>query len=133
MFGTAGTEAPVLFQRQGVTYALFGKLCCVCGAGSGVEVWTSTTGPLGNYTFRGQIGRDIESNVAITHAQQAWVLQLPRGSVPEWIWIGDRWGSAADGLHGHDLSYWQPLDFADDGSILPFATWHDSIAVTVQP
>jgi hypothetical protein len=118
-FGNRSTEAPVLFSRRGRHYALFDKTCCVCAAGSGVEVWVSVAGALGPYEYQGQVGRDAATGRTITSAQQCWVMALP-GQDPPFIWIGDRWGSARDGLHGHDFTYWSPLRFDDAGMLLQF-------------
>lgn len=125
VFGLTDTEAPVLFRRGELYYALFDHTCCVCPYGSGVGVYTAHS-PLGPYTYRGQVGRDAAGDPATGWArdghgaQQCWVMQLPSGSSPEFVWIGDRWGSAPDGLHGHDLTYWQPLEFGSDGTIGQF-------------
>jgi hypothetical protein len=51
-----GFEAPVLFKRNGVYYALFGPMCCFCYQGSGIRVYTAPH-PLGPYTYQG--GDDI--------------------------------------------------------------------------
>jgi sucrose-6-phosphate hydrolase SacC (GH32 family) len=129
VFGAHATEAPVLFKKDETYYALFDHTCCVCSYGSGVGVWTSKSA-IGNYSYRGQVARDPESDVPVTHAQQCWVLQLPDGSIPSHIWIGDRWGSASDGLHGHDMTYWQPIEFEADGGIRQF-TWMDSFNISL--
>ena len=126
-FGGAQTEAPVLFTRNGVYYALFDHTCCVCAQGSGVQVWTASS-PLGTFTYQSQVARTTDGT-PVTHAQQCWVAKLP-GVVPEYIWIGDRWGSAPDGLHGHDSTYWQPLEFDADGGIRPFR-WVDDVTVNI--
>jgi Glycosyl hydrolases family 43 len=52
-------------------------------------------------------------------AQETWVTKLPAGDDSDYIWIADRWGSAPDGVKAHDLQYWSPLQFSDDGQILP--------------
>lgn len=52
------------------------------------------------------------------------------GADPEYVWIGDRWGSAADGLHGHDMTYWQPLHFDAEGNITQFE-WVDAVNLTL--
>jgi hypothetical protein len=49
-------EAPAMFKRRGVYYALFGKCCAFCAHGSGIGVWTSSGTPLGPWTPRGNIG-----------------------------------------------------------------------------
>eukprot|EP00039_Didymoeca_costata_P030244 m.28605 g.28605 ORF g.28605 m.28605 type:complete len:471 (-) comp8015_c0_seq2:119-1531(-) len=43
MFPEYFTEAPVLFERQGTYYALFGHCCCFCYQGSGVMVYTASS------------------------------------------------------------------------------------------
>ena len=126
VIGAPQTEAPTLFERNGLYYALFDHLCCVCSYGSGVQVHTAAA-PLGPYVYRGQVGRSA-TGVPTTHAQQCWVMQLPAGSTPEYVWIGDRWGSAPDSLHGHDLTYWQPLRFSENGSVAEFE-WLDSFEI----
>ncbi len=54
----------------------------------------------------------------IIPAQQAYVMELGTASGPEFIWIGDLWGSASDNVKGHDYQYWSaPLKFNEDGTI----------------
>ena len=36
-----------------------------------------------------------------------------------YIWIGDRWQQAPDGIKGHDPTYWGPLAFTSDGAVIP--------------
>jgi hypothetical protein len=50
-FGASFVEAPALFKREGVYYAVFGSCCCYCQSGSAVTVYTATS-PLGPYTAR---------------------------------------------------------------------------------
>jgi beta-xylosidase len=42
----SGDEAPVIFRRKGIVYAMFGHGCCFCKGGSGVNVFTADH-PLG--------------------------------------------------------------------------------------
>lgn len=49
-------EAPAMFKRKGVYYALFGKCCAFCAHGTGVGVWTSAGSPLGPWVGHGNIG-----------------------------------------------------------------------------
>ena len=134
IFGDAKTEAPVLFRRKDIVYALFDHTCCVCAYGSGAQVHVSASA-LGPFVMRGQIGRDGKGD-PVAHAQQAWVMRLPTvatgggGDVYSYIWIGDRWGSADDGLHGHDYSYWSELVFTADGNITHMA-WVDEVNLTM--
>ena len=54
MFGHEFVEAPAIFKREGIYYALFGKCCCFCGHGSGSGVYTAAH-PLGPWTYHEQI------------------------------------------------------------------------------
>lgn len=116
-------EAPAMFKRQGVYYALFGKCCAFCAHGSGIGVWSSSGTPLGPWVPHGNIGCNsskiahqqtcgcgfpIPSKLAngsvcptdvtsISHAQQNSVVKLapPEGKTePSFLWTGDRWQSA---------------------------------------
>jgi beta-xylosidase len=49
LIGDTNSEAPVLFRRGSIYYAVFGHCCCYCEAGSPVAVYTSSS-PLGPYT-----------------------------------------------------------------------------------
>lgn len=52
-------EAPVLFKRAGVWWALFSHCCCFCLQGSGVTAWTAPTA-LGPWTQQAGPGPDNE-------------------------------------------------------------------------
>jgi hypothetical protein len=56
-----GYEAPTMFKRNGVYYAMFGYQCCFCEQGSGIRVYTATA-PLGPYVYQG--GNDLACHVA---------------------------------------------------------------------
>ncbi|MCG8389248.1 MAG: hypothetical protein MJA30_27085 [Cytophagales bacterium] len=63
------------------------------------------------------IGQSIPQR-PIIHAQQTYVLELPSSHGPEFIWMGDLWGSASDNVKGHDYQYWSaPLEFDENGHI----------------
>jgi Glycosyl hydrolases family 43 len=136
-----GTEAPILFRRKDIYYALCGTLCPDCPEGSEVQVFTSNS-PLGVFSTKPSlnINRGWRMSDPATRnpynpnipAQQTWVTKLAAEDNSVYIWIADRWGSAPDGVKGHDLQYWSPLQFADDGRILPLkkvAQWN----ITVTP
>ena len=54
----------------------------------------------------------------IIPAQQTFVMELPTPAGPEFIWMGDLWGSASDNVKGHDYQYWSsPLRFDEQGWI----------------
>jgi hypothetical protein len=152
-------EAPHLFERAGIYYALFGWCCCFCKQGSAVIVH-SAPHPLGPWTAqavgpsyeRGDIacvpntgaaaslrataatssyaaaatssyaaaalggaalgtiptpGLGCEyknsSETSITRAQQnsIWQVDTASGEVV-YLWVGDRWQQAPDGVKGHD-------------------------------
>jgi hypothetical protein len=113
-----GCEAPALFRRGAIYYALFDSTCCFCAAGSGARVLTASS-PLGPYRLIGNINRD-RNGKPILPAQQTFVATLPTADGPVYLWMGDEWTSRSDGIKGHDLQVWgPPLRFAEDGSILP--------------
>ena len=114
-----GGEAPVLFRRNNLYYALCGPLCPDCLNGSVVQVLTASS-PLGPYTPRSKINRQPESDTPIIPAQQSWVAKIPMAGEPLFVWVADRWGSCPDGIKGHDFQFWSaPLKFSPDGDILP--------------
>ena len=140
-----GVEAPVLFRRNNLYYALCGPLCPDCPEGSEVLVLTSIS-PLGPFTARSNInrrsgngastepGQDIlvasrfDEGAPIVPAQQTWIARIPTSEGPAFIWMGDRWESCPDGVKGHDFQSWSaPLKFSPDGDILPIKIverWH---------
>ncbi len=120
---TLWCEAPALFKRHDVYYALFDTGCAFCQEGSGAQVWTASN-PLGPYTYRNNINRDGANNPIIP-AQQTYVSKIKTPGGDAYVWIGDRWGSTPDGVKGHDFQYWSsPLQFDADGNIAPLS-WTD--------
>ncbi|MFW6288900.1 MAG: family 43 glycosylhydrolase, partial [Spirochaetota bacterium] len=133
-------EAPVMFRRNGAYYALFDTTCCYCPAGTGVQVHTATD-PLGPYTYRGNVNRKGDEDPegisspstepgsgredCIVPSQQRRIALWRTASGPLLVWIGDRWGSADDGLKGHDYTYIAPVRFAADGMPARFE-WLDT-------
>jgi hypothetical protein len=113
-----GCEAPAMFRRGGLYYALFDSNCCFCERGSGARVYVATS-PLGPYTLRGNINRDTANRPMIA-AQQTFVARIPIPDGTAYMWMGDRWGSRPDGIKGHDIQYWSaPMQFTPEGNILP--------------
>ena len=77
-------EAPVLFERRGRYYALFGHCCCFCYQGSGMFVFTARS-PLGPWTQQREeaSGRtDYGCVVNATTPAPAEQHTLPRTAVP---------------------------------------------------
>ena len=155
-------EAPVIFQRRGTYYALFGHCCCFCYQGSGVMVYVADT-PAG--PWRPQCSDVVASNStgclapagdlacipdsktpawggaptpgqgcnykgkpqrSSLRAQQNFVITVETGEKQEFIWTGDRWQQAPDGIKGHEGQTWLVLDFDGQGRIQPMR-WQDTI------
>jgi beta-xylosidase len=110
-FGQSVVEAPAMFKRNGVYYALFGSCCCNCQEGSGVIVYTSSS-PLGPYQTKNYLGNE-------GHAQQFNILkyQTSESEGYGYLWQGDKWQSSPDGIKGHDFTYWTPMHFDQDGNV----------------
>eukprot|EP01047_Picozoa_sp_COSAG01_P018073 COSAG01_NODE_971_length_12373_cov_114.625957_5_plen_820_part_00 len=134
LFGAEFVEAPAIFQRRGVYYAMFGKCCCMCAQGTGVGVYTGSK-PLGPFTFRRNIGCGgavlpagcgcgmnedplhrcpNRYGSSTTHAQQNVVFPIHTSSGVKHIWTGDRWQSSPSGIKAEDRQYWSPLQFSYD-------------------
>ena len=59
----------------------------------------------------------FESGIA---AQQTDIFAFQGADgVAQFIWVGDRWQQAPDGIKGHDPTYWGLLHFFSNGSIVP--------------
>ena len=146
-FPESFVESPVLFERQGVYYAMFGHCCCFCYQGSGVIVHTAKH-PLGPWTAEasgdvacqrpphliredptpGQGCSFNNSNTtSVTRAQQNFVISIGNGQM---LWVGDRWGQAPDGIKGHEPTYMAPMVFLEDGAVAKMA-WVDSFTIDV--
>ena len=157
IFGNHFVEAPAIFKRNGVYYALFGECCCFCGQGSGIGVYTAAA-PLGPWTYHENIGCEggepkpgcgcgmnggsppaLECpplyGTSVTKAQQNFVIQVHTPSGLEYVWTGDMWQSADDGIKAHDLQFWAPLVFVKDaasGLELPRPVkWLDNFTIDV--
>ena len=63
VIGNVFVEAPAMFKRKEIYYALFGNCCCFCGHGSGIGVYTSLH-PLGPWEYHRNVG--CESNVTLS-------------------------------------------------------------------
>lgn len=139
-FVAGNCEGPSMIKHNNLYYLVFDNTCCYCTDGTGVRVYTSRN-PLGPFEYRGNI--NIASDTTrglpttwtwpgsgrpdtIIKAQGKHIANLPTPSGTAFIWIGDRWGSAPDGIKGHDFQYWSsPLQFEPDGMIKQLQ-WEDS-------
>ena len=121
-FGETYVEAPMMFRRGAVYYAVFGRCCCYCEAGSVASAYTATD-PLGPYTMRETLGS--------LHSQSTDVFKyLDARGTPQFIYIGDHWQSAPDGIKGHDFTVWAPLVFRANGSATT-AGFQDSFRISL--
>jgi len=185
-------EAPALFERKGIYYALFGWCCCFCKQGSNIMVHTAphplgpwTTQPSGPSYERGDVscvpkvgpsgatdggddaGGDADggsaagggrgrgglleaiglgtiptpglgceyknaSETSTTASQQngIWLVDTADGTV-EYLWVGDNWQQAPDGVKGHDPQTVLRLQFDDATGAVAFVNWTPSFQLDV--
>ena len=67
--------------------------------------------------------------VSSTRSQQNFVITVPTSTGQEYIWTGDRWQQAPDGVKGHDPQYWVPLNFKD--GMIERVQWLDKFTIDV--
>ena len=105
-------ESPsIIIDRVSHKYfALTSNCCCFCSQGGNVQIYKSDS-ILGNYTHQGSINPSLE-----IPAQQTYVLPLNTTTGWQYVWIGDRWGSAPDHLKSHDFTYWSLLNWTGAGA-----------------
>jgi hypothetical protein len=119
-FGESYVEAPTMFKRGSTYYALFGYCCCYCQQGSAVFAYQSND-PLGPWTcaIAGSGSQCGQLSAAIP-AQQTNVLPFKDGhGQQQFMWQGDRWQSAPDGIKGHDMTYWGLMTWNSSGVLQP--------------
>ena len=126
--GIPGFEAPALFKRGQQYVALTSSACCYCQPGGTVYAHQAAH-PLGPYTPQTpNVISFSDGSLTRTQGQQTTVTTVQHTPNATWfLWQGDRWQSAPDGLKAHDFQFWYPLAFAPNGSILPMA-WVDSFS-----
>lgn len=130
-----GNEAPALFKRKGLWYALVSESCCYCKAGGKVHAYSSTQ-PLGPYSYLGEIaaGPNPFGGGIATASQETNVFPAALSSgETAFVWQGDRWQSAPDKLKSHDFTYWYQLQFdASNGSSVDKIVWVDSFTLELK-
>jgi len=90
-----GNEAPAMFKRNNLYYALISDSCCYCGQGGTVRAFQAFT-PLGPYNYTGAItlGKNpFNAGDVTTSSQQTNVFRVG----DQFVWQGDRcaWQPAA--------------------------------------
>lgn len=127
-------EAPAMFERNSVYYALLGGCSCMGLYGGGVNVLTAAhpLGPWENVSAAVDPGCDMwrqsscfevgpgEVCNAATQAQQNFVMEVPLsdGSTA-YVWTGDRWQQSPDHMYDSQPQTWVVLEFDGDGRVLP--------------
>jgi hypothetical protein len=75
------------------------------------------------YKSNGSLGKPI------IPAQQTFLMPLQTNQGTQYLWMGDLWGSASDGVKGHDYQFWsEPLQFDNFGFIKPIR-WVDKFTI----
>ena len=70
--------------------------------------------------------------MSAARAQQNFVIRVPPsgdGGEATFVWTGDRWQQAPDGIKGHEGQFWAPLSFDDEGRIGK-VRWLDNFTLT---
>jgi hypothetical protein len=68
--------------------------------------------------FKGFVSNPSFYGKPIIPAQQTFVMPLQTKKGITYIWMGDLWGSASNGIKGEDYQYWsKPLEFYSNGLI----------------
>jgi len=130
-------EAPLLFTRGGASFLLTGPTCCFCAEGAASKLFVSASGnPLGPWADTGAfVDPPGASNASMLGAQNSLLVEVAlanSSSSRGLVWAGDRWGSALDGLFGHNLQYWGLLQWDDavfPPRLLAPLQWQDTLTL----
>lgn len=130
------SEGGGMFSINSTYFVMAGTCCCFCEGGANGFVWTSTN-PLGPYTLLEDIiGFNSSIGKYLTEAQQFSVAAIPTvdSQVPVPMYIGQRFGSALDGLKCHDFQYWYPLSSFINGNgtmVINPIVWIDEFTLPI--
>jgi len=134
-------EAPVMFKRKNMYYAMTGKDCCYCLGGSNNMYWSapSLKGP---WKYIGDVGSNPtpfnahSPNNFVTKAQEQKVFTVPTPTGMDWIWLGMQWNSGLaetpPGPRHHDLWAFYKFDFNTNGTIKQLQH-QDNVTFTYAP
>jgi hypothetical protein len=67
-------------------------------------------------------------DISVTRSQQNYVIKVETKSGTQYVWTGDRWQQAPDGIKGHEPQFWVPLNFQANGDIEP-VKWVDEFTL----
>lgn len=68
---------------------------------------------------------------SITRSQQNYIIKVTNSSgYTTYVWTGDRWQQAPDGIKGHEPQYWTPLTF-DANGVIEKVQWTDEFILDV--
>jgi len=71
------------------------------------------------------------NEVSVTRSQQNFIVKVEvEGGRIEYVWTGDRWQQAPDGIKGHEPQFWVPLEFGEDGVVVKIR-WVDQFELDV--
>ena len=124
IIGAGGVEAPAMFKRGEIYYVVFGGCCCYCGSGSPVTVYSATS-PLGPYTKRTSLGNLMSQATDIFAYTDA-------SGAEQFMYVGDHWQSAPDGIKGHDFTVWAPIHFDATGTSITTSGFEANFTVSVK-
>eukprot|EP00947_MAST-08B_sp_MAST-8B-sp1_P006250 g6250.t1 len=103
------------------------------GSGSGSGSGSGRFGRFGGAPTPGQgCLYKSRAEVSTVRAQQNYVITVPRPApqLSQYLWTGDRWQQAPDGVKGHEGQTWIRLEFDDHGRIQPIK-WQDNCTFEV--
>lgn len=133
------SEGGGIFQGSNMMwYVMAGSCCCFCAGGANAYVWMSSD-PLGPYLLQASNHSGYPGNIMpwnatqgkyLSGAQQFSVAPIPTTSGVVPVYIGQRFGSADDGLKCHDYQYWGPLTILPDGTVQEMA-WVDDFTIEI--
>lgn len=108
-------EGPAIFRTpDGVFHAVYGKTCCFCDYGTKALSEYTAAYPLGPWSPRGIVG-DTYLGALSTDIFE----YIDGAGRPAFIYYGNRWQSAPDGVKGHDFTLWAPVTFQTNGFMAP--------------
>ena len=145
-------EGGGVFKRKGVYYTMLGVDCCFCQWGGDAHTY-STTNPLGNWTYVGQLNYCADGKAPPEHiagmninpcsldnpygtnftvpAQQFNVATLPISSDETlYLYYGERFRSSPDGIKGHDFQAWIPIEFMENDIPKPMK-FYDNFTIDI--